>query len=46
MSSFGPIVLIEVALVFGGLLLFVWWQLNGLKKEKLKDHHQNDNSDK
>jgi len=39
MDSFGPIILLEVVLVFGGVLLFAWWQLRDLKKEREK--HQN-----
>ena len=37
MDDFGPIILIEVVLVFGGELLFAWWQLRDLKKEREKD---------
>ena len=37
MESFGPIILIEVILVFGGVLLFAWWQLRDLRKEREKD---------
>ncbi len=37
MENFGPIILIEVVLVFGGVLLFAWWQLRYLKKERDKD---------
>ncbi|BEI37087.1 hypothetical protein [Polynucleobacter sp. HIN7] len=37
MESFGPIILIEVILVFGGVLLFACWQLRDLKKEREKD---------
>jgi hypothetical protein len=37
MDSFGPIILLELVLVFGGVLLFAWWQLRDLKKEREKD---------
>ena len=37
MENFGPVILIEVILVFGGVLLFAWWQLRDLKKEREKD---------
>jgi hypothetical protein len=37
MDSFGPVILLEVVLVFGGVLLFAWWQLRDLKKEREKD---------
>lgn len=36
MTNFGPVILIEVVLVFGGVLLFAWWQLRDLKKEREK----------
>ena len=37
MDNFGPVILIEVFLVFGGGLLFAWWQLHDLRKEREKD---------
>jgi len=37
MDNFGPIILIEVVLIFGGVLLFAWWQLRDLRKEREKD---------
>ncbi len=37
MENFGPIILIEVILVFGGVLLFAWWQLRDLRKQREKD---------
>ena len=37
MDNFGPVILIQVVLVFGGVLLFAWWQLRNLKKERKKD---------
>ena len=37
MDNFGPIILIEVVLVFGGVLLFAWGQLRDLRKEREKD---------
>jgi hypothetical protein len=37
MDSFGPVILIEVFLVFGGVLAFAWWQLRDLRKEREKD---------
>jgi hypothetical protein len=36
-DSFSPIILLEVVLVFGGVLLFAWWQLRDLRKEREKD---------
>lgn len=29
-----PIILIEVVLVFGGVLLFGWWQLRSVKRDQ------------
>jgi hypothetical protein len=37
MDNFGPVILIEVVLFFGGVLLFAWWQLRDLRKEREKD---------
>ena len=37
MDNFGSVILIEVVLVFGGVLLFAWWQLRDLRKEREKD---------
>jgi hypothetical protein len=37
MDNFGPIILLEGVLVFGGVLLFAWWQLRDLRKEREKD---------
>jgi hypothetical protein len=39
MDNFTPIILIEVVLTFGGVLLFAWWQLRDLKKERRKDQN-------
>jgi hypothetical protein len=47
-DNFGPIILLEVVLVFGGVLLFAWWQLRDLRKEREKDQmikEQNKNQD-
>jgi hypothetical protein len=33
-DNFGPVILIEVKPMFGGILLFSWWQLRNLKKER------------
>jgi len=37
MDNFGTIILFEGVLVFGGILLFAWWQLRDLRKEREKD---------
>lgn len=34
MSSDLPVILIEVILVFGGVLAFGWWQLRDLERER------------
>ena len=36
MSQNLPVILIEVVLIFGGVLAFGWWQLRDLKKEQEK----------
>ena len=40
MGNFGPVILIEVVMVFGGVLLFVWWQLRDLRKEREKNQQK------
>jgi hypothetical protein len=40
MDNFGPIILLEVVLIFGGVLLFAWWQLRDLKKERERDQQK------
>jgi hypothetical protein len=37
MDNFGPVILIEVILMFGGVALFAWWQLRDLRKEREKN---------
>lgn len=37
MDNFGHVILLEAVLIFGGVLLFAWWQLRDLKKEREKD---------
>ena len=49
MSEFAPIIIIELFLVFGGVVAFAWWQFRDLRKERekrmrLKDK-QTDNSE-
>lgn len=34
MGEHWPIVLIEVILVFGGVLAFGWWQLRSVKRDR------------
>jgi hypothetical protein len=49
MDNFGPVILLEVVLIFGGVLLFAWWQLRDLRKEREKDQQkkeQNERPDK
>lgn len=43
MSEFAPIIVIELFLVFGGVVLFAWWQFRDLRKEREKrERHQSD----
>ena len=44
MDSFGPVILIEVVLIFGGVLLFAWWQLHDLRKEREKGQKKKEQS--
>lgn len=39
-ENFGPVILIELVLVFGGVLLFAWWQFRDLRKEREKNQKQ------
>jgi hypothetical protein len=46
MGNFGPVILIEVVLLFGGVLVFAWWQLRDLRKEREKNKRKKEqNSD-
>lgn len=36
MSQHLPVILIEVVLIFGGVLAFGWWQLRSLKNDQRK----------
>jgi cbb3-type cytochrome oxidase subunit 3 len=36
MNEFAPIIVIELFLVFGGVVAFAWWQLRDLRKEREK----------
>jgi hypothetical protein len=43
MSEFAPIIIIEVFLVFGGVVAFAFWQFRDLRKEREKrERHQAD----
>jgi len=43
MSEFAPVIIIELFLVFGGVVLFAWWQFRDLRKEREKrERHQAD----
>jgi hypothetical protein len=36
MAEHGIVILIELAMVFGGALAFGWWQLRDLRRERLR----------
>ncbi len=36
MSEFAPVIIIELFLVFGGVVAFAWWQFRDLRKEREK----------
>ena len=40
MNTNTPIIVIELVLVFGGTLLFGWWQLRSIKKDQQKAAQQ------
>jgi len=41
MSEFATVIMIELVLVFGGVVLFAWWQFRDLRKEREKrERHQ------
>jgi len=44
MFSHFPIILVEVIMVFGGVLLFAWWQLRELKKLRQEREQKQDKS--
>jgi hypothetical protein len=46
MDNFAPIILLEGVLVFGGILLFAWWQLRDLRKEREKDQKKKEQDSK
>lgn len=35
-----PVILIEVVLVFGGVLLFAWWQLRSVARDQRRSAEQ------
>jgi len=39
MHDFAPVIFIELILVFGGVLLFAWWQFRDLRKERERRAH-------
>ena len=44
MNNFGPVIVIEVVLVFGGVLLFAWWQLRDIRKEREKAQNKKEHN--
>ena len=36
MANFAPVIIIELFLVFGGVVAFAWWQFRDLRKEREK----------
>jgi hypothetical protein len=49
MGEFAPIIIVELFLVFGGVVAFAWWQFRDLRKEREKrmrlEAKQTDNSE-
>jgi predicted negative regulator of RcsB-dependent stress response len=44
MGSNLPIVLIEVVLIFGGVLAFGWWQLRSLARDRAKSRAERESA--
>jgi len=42
MNNYSGVMVLEVILVFGGVLLFGWWQLRDLRKERERDQKKNE----
>jgi hypothetical protein len=42
MNNYSGLMMLEVILVFGGVLLFGWWQLRDLRKERERDQKKNE----
>ncbi len=42
MNNYSSVMVLEVILVFGGVLLFGWWQLRDLRKERERDQKKNE----
>jgi hypothetical protein len=43
MNNYGGVMVLEVILIFGGVLLFAWWQLRDLRKERDRDQKKEQN---
>jgi len=45
MNNYGGVMVLEVILIFGGVLLFAWWQLRDIRKERDQKKEQNKGQD-
>jgi hypothetical protein len=45
MNNYSGVMVLEVILVFGGVLLFAWWQLRDLRKERERDQKKEQNKE-
>jgi hypothetical protein len=43
MNNYGGVMVLEVILIFGGVLLFAWWQLRDIRKERDRDQKKEPN---
>jgi hypothetical protein len=43
MNNYGSLMGVEVILIFGGVLLFAWWQLRDIRKERDRDQKKEQN---
>jgi hypothetical protein len=43
MNNYGGVMVLEVILIFGGVLVFAWWQLRDIRKERERDQKKEQN---
>jgi len=43
MNNYGSLMGVEVILIFGGVLLFAWWQLRDIRKERDRNQKKEQN---
>ena len=43
MNNYSGVMMLEIILTFGGVLLFAWWQLRDIRKERDRDQKKEQN---